>query len=99
MVRAAPGVETAGGISHVCQAETALICALGMTTAAADIVARYAADGARDVVLGRLTSADPDSAWEGGMFLTERQGGSDVGANTTTAVPDSDEWRLTGEKF
>jgi hypothetical protein len=32
------------------------------------------------------------------MFLTERQGGSDVGANTTRAVPDGDEWRLFGEK-
>jgi acyl-CoA dehydrogenase len=97
--RAAPGVVTAGVNYLVCQAETALICAMGMTTAAADIVARYAPEGARDMVLGRLTSADPDSAWEGGMFMTERQGGSDVGANTTTAVPDGDEWRLTGEKF
>ena len=32
------------------------------------------------------------------MFLTERQGGSDVGANTTRAVPDGDEWRLFGDK-
>src|SRR5207237_5628424 len=60
---------------------------------------RYAPESARDDVVGRLTSADPDVAWEGGMFLTERQGGSDVGANTTTAVQDGDEWRLYGEKF
>ena len=32
------------------------------------------------------------------MFLTERQGGSDVGANTTRAVQDGDEWLLFGEK-
>ena len=32
------------------------------------------------------------------MFLTERQGGSDVGANTTRAVRDGDEWRLYGDK-
>ena len=32
------------------------------------------------------------------MFLTERQGGSDVGANTTRAVRDGEEWRLFGEK-
>ena len=32
------------------------------------------------------------------MFLTERQGGSDVGANTTRAVHDGNEWRLHGEK-
>src|SRR3954451_5865695 len=70
-----------------------------MTGGAADIVARYAADAVRASVLGCLTSTDPDTAWEGGMFLTERQGGSDVGANTTTAVQDGDEWRLYGEKF
>ena len=82
-----------------CQAETALICALGMTTAAADIVERYAPDSVRADVVGRLTSDDPEVAWEGGMFLTERQGGSDVGANTTRAVQDGDEWLLYGEKF
>jgi len=32
------------------------------------------------------------------MFLTERQGGSDVGSNTTRAVQDGDEWVLFGEK-
>ena len=52
----------------------------------------------RDELVRRLTSLDPDEAWEGGMFLTERQGGSDVGANTTRAVPDGDEWRLFGDK-
>ncbi|HZQ86338.1 MAG TPA: acyl-CoA dehydrogenase family protein [Acidimicrobiales bacterium] len=82
-----------------CQAETALICALGMTTAAADIVERYAPEAVRADIVGRLTTDDPDEAWEGGMFLTERQGGSDVGANTTRAVQDGDEWLLYGEKF
>ena len=56
-----------------------------------------AAGGARRLV-DRLRSSDPDVAWEGGMFMTERQGGSDVGANTTRAVQDGDEWLLFGEK-
>jgi acyl-CoA dehydrogenase len=97
--RPVPGIVTAALNYLVCQAETALICAMGMTNAAADIVHRYAPESVRDDVVGRLTSTDPDAAWEGGMFLTERQGGSDVGANTTTAVQDGDEWRLYGEKF
>jgi alkylation response protein AidB-like acyl-CoA dehydrogenase len=97
--RPVPGLVTASLNYLVCQAETALICAMGMTNGAADIVQRYAPDSVRDDVVGHLTSADPDFAWEGGMFLTERQGGSDVGANTTTAVQDGDEWRLYGEKF
>ncbi|MCU1600138.1 MAG: Acyl-CoA dehydrogenase, C-terminal domain [Frankiales bacterium] len=34
-----------------------------------------------------------------GMGMTEKQGGSDVRANTTRAVPDGDAWRLTGHKW
>ncbi|MBV8386592.1 MAG: acyl-CoA dehydrogenase family protein [Acidimicrobiia bacterium] len=97
--RPVPGVVTAAINYLVCQAETALICAMGMTNGATDIVQRYAPDAVRADIVGRLTSTDPDVAWEGGMFLTERQGGSDVGANTTKAVQDGEEWRLYGEKF
>ncbi|MCJ7436919.1 MAG: acyl-CoA dehydrogenase family protein [Acidimicrobiia bacterium] len=96
--RPVPAVVTAALSYLVSQAETAIYCGLGMTSGAADIVERYAPDAIRDDMVGRLTSLDPDEAWEGGMFLTERQGGSDVGANTTLAVPDGDEWRLHGEK-
>jgi acyl-CoA dehydrogenase len=97
--RPVPAVLTASLAYLVCQAETAIYCGLGMTAGAADIVERYAPDAVRDDLLRRLTTADPDQAWEGGMFLTERQGGSDVGANTTRAVPDGAEWRLHGEKY
>ncbi|MGH8791753.1 MAG: acyl-CoA dehydrogenase family protein [Stackebrandtia sp.] len=34
-----------------------------------------------------------------GMAMTEKQGGSDVRANTTSAVPDGDVWRITGHKW
>jgi alkylation response protein AidB-like acyl-CoA dehydrogenase len=96
--RPVPGVVTASVSYLVSQAETAIYCGLGMTSGAADIVERYAPAAARDELLGRLRSVDPDVAWEGGMFLTERQGGSDVGANTTRAVQDGEEWLLSGEK-
>src|SRR5580693_6945431 len=96
--RPVPGVVTASVSYLVSQAETAIYCGLGMTSGAADIVERYAPASARGDLLGRLRSLDPDEAWEGGMFLTERQGGSDVGANTTRAVEDGEEWRLFGDK-
>ena len=96
--RPVPGVVTASVSYLVCQAETAMYCGLGMTSGAADIVERYAPAPARDDLLRRMRSLDPEEAWEGGMFLTERQGGSDVGANTTRAVQDGDEWLLFGEK-
>jgi len=96
--RPVPAVVTASRAYLVSQAETAIYCALGMTGGAADIVERYAPDTVRDQLVDRLTGLDPETAWEGGMFLTERQGGSDVGANTTVAVQDGDEWTLHGEK-
>ncbi|HXY43463.1 MAG TPA: acyl-CoA dehydrogenase family protein, partial [Acidimicrobiales bacterium] len=96
--RPVPAVVTAAISYLVSQAETAAYCALGMTGGAADIVERYAPSSVRDDILARLTSLDPEESWEGGMFLTERQGGSDVGANTTRAVKDGEEWRLFGDK-
>ncbi len=96
--RPVPAVVTASINYLVSQAETAVFCGLGMTGGAADIIERHAPDPVRGELLERLRSLDPEEAWEGGMFLTERQGGSDVGANTTKAVRDGDEWVLFGEK-
>src|ERR1700742_528643 len=36
---------------------------------------------------------------QGGQFMTEKEGGSDVGTLTTTAVQEGDHWRLYGEKW
>jgi acyl-CoA dehydrogenase len=96
--RPVPAVVTAAAAYLVSQAETAIYCGLGMTGGAADIVERYAPAHVRDEILSRLMSLDPAESWEGGMFLTERQGGSDVGANTTRAMQDGEEWRLFGDK-
>ncbi len=96
--RPVPAVVTASRAYLVSQAETAVYCGLGMTGGAADVVERHAPAAVRDELLAHLTSLDPAESWEGGMFLTERQGGSDVGANTTRAVQDGDEWVLFGDK-
>jgi alkylation response protein AidB-like acyl-CoA dehydrogenase len=96
--RPTPAVVTASLNYLVSQAETAILCGLGMTSGAADIIERHLPPPVGDDLVRRLRSLDPADAWEGGMFLTERQGGSDVGANTTRAVEDGDEWRLFGDK-
>ncbi len=96
--RPVPGVVTASRAYLVSQAETAIYCGRGMTGGAADVVGRWGPESVKDAIVSRLTSLDPATSWEGGMFLTERQGGSDVGANTTRAMQDGDEWVLFGEK-
>lgn len=47
----------------------------------------------------RLIPADQKTSATIGMSMTEKQGGSDVRANTTRAVRDGDAYRLTGHKF
>ncbi len=49
--------------------------------------------------LERLTDPDYDTHFHASQFLTEVQGGSDVGSNTLVAKQTADGWRLTGEKW
>lgn len=81
-------------------AEAGVYCPLCMTDGVARVLTKH---GTHDQVMGvvpHLTSDDPATLWTGGMFLTERAGGSDVGANETVARKDADgTWRLTGHKW
>ena len=50
--------------------------------------------------LERLLDPDYDTHFHGSQFLTEAQGGSDVGANAVQAAPAEDgSWRISGEKW
>ncbi|CDZ79289.1 Putative acyl-CoA dehydrogenase AidB [Legionella massiliensis] len=50
--------------------------------------------------LEKLTHPSFSDNFTGAQFLTEIQGGSDVGANATLAYQDKDQqWRITGEKW
>ncbi|HYI10418.1 MAG TPA: acyl-CoA dehydrogenase family protein [Thermoanaerobaculia bacterium] len=81
-------------------AESGLYCPLCMTDGVARVLTRHGTNEQVMRVVPHLTSADPATLWTGGMFLTERAGGSDVGANQTVARKDADgSWRLTGHKW
>ena len=75
-------------------------CPVAMTAGAALVLERFD-DGSLADYYDALVACDYDDLVEGAMFLTERQGGSDVGANETLAKYDeaSGYWRLTGEKW
>ncbi|TNE92461.1 MAG: hypothetical protein EP330_02050 [Deltaproteobacteria bacterium] len=49
--------------------------------------------------LERLYDPNYDTHFHGAQFLTEVQGGSDVGANAVVAREEDGVWRLTGEKW
>jgi alkylation response protein AidB-like acyl-CoA dehydrogenase len=84
----------AGEGGHACP----VVCTAGLARA----VERRGSRELRDKYLDGLFEADYDVCERGSQFLTEVQGGSDVGANETYAVPDEHvvgAWRIYGEKW
>jgi putative acyl-CoA dehydrogenase len=88
------------------QVEPGVCCPMTMTYAAVPALSARADLAA--LWVPRLTARGYDpairpvaakSAATLGMAMTEKQGGSDVRANTTRAVRDGDDWRLTGHKW
>ncbi|ADB59056.1 acyl-CoA dehydrogenase domain protein [Haloterrigena turkmenica DSM 5511] len=81
-------------------ADVGFDCPVAMTAGAALVLEKFD-DGSLAEYYEALTSREYDDLIEGAMFLTEKQGGSDVGANETRAEydPESGYWRLSGEKW
>lgn len=80
------------------QAEVGMACALGTGHGMiASLVNQYAPPAVRDWIMPRLMAGEFDGATA--QMLTERTGGSDLGALETTATPDGDAWRLNGLKW
>jgi acyl-CoA dehydrogenase len=81
------------------QAEFGLCCPVSMTDSLTRTLRKF---GDPDLVarfLPRLTSQDFDTLYQGAMFMTEQEAGSDVGGVATRATRDGDHWRLTGDKW
>ena len=90
----------------VAQVENGHMCPVTMTRAA--VAALAAEPSLTTKLMTKIGSAAYDPRflpwWEKtgitlGMGMTEKQGGTDVRANTTTALPSGDEYRLTGHKW
>ena len=109
----APGahIERAAAFMLFTEAEPSILCPISMTYAVMPALranpAIHAAWGpglASRVYDGRFLPFDQKHGLTMGMGMTEKQGGSDVRANTTVAAPDgSDAWgqrfKLTGHKW
>ncbi len=104
---APPGREEPMPLSHnlamqylLCYADPGFDCPVAMTAGAALVLEKFD-DGDLAEYYEGLTSRTYEDLIEGAMFLTEKQGGSDVGANETRAEwdPEAECWRLTGEKW
>jgi acyl-CoA dehydrogenase len=81
------------------QAEFGMGCPLNVTDGAAMLLARYGDPALQGKYLDRLTETDMDRLTQGAQFMTEKEGGSDVGSLTTIAKREGDHWRLHGDKW
>ena len=81
------------------QAEFGLGCPINVTDGCAKLLANFGSEALKAKYLDGLTQTDMNKLTQGGQFMTEKEGGSDVGTLTTTAVEEGDHWRLHGEKW
>src|SRR5699024_6387599 len=81
------------------QTEPGFYCPVTLTMATAYLLDHYASDEVKAMFLPHVAATVNAEVYEGPTFLTQRQGGSDVGANQVRAVEENGEYRLYGEKY
>ncbi len=80
--------------------EAGQMCSLACTSGLIRALQMAADPAVRDKFLPPLLNPDFAHMQHGAQFLTEVQGGSDVGANVITATDNGDgTWRINGEKW
>ncbi|MEX3620967.1 acyl-CoA dehydrogenase family protein [Viridibacillus arvi] len=80
-------------------AEPGFYCPVTLTMATAYLLDHYADEELKERFLTPVCSTGEGPLFEGATFLTERQGGSDVGANVVKAIKEGNNYRLYGEKY
>ncbi|MBB1090435.1 acyl-CoA dehydrogenase family protein [Rhodopseudomonas palustris] len=81
------------------EAEFGMGCPINVTDGCAKLLSKFGDDALKAKYLDGLTQTDMARLTQGGQFMTEKEGGSDVGTLATVATRDGDHWRLTGEKW
>jgi alkylation response protein AidB-like acyl-CoA dehydrogenase len=81
------------------QAEFGLMCPISVTDTSIHLIRKFASAEIQDYLLPKMLSGDVATMWKGTQFMTERSGGSDVGAIETTARCEDGVWRLFGDKW
>lgn len=81
------------------QTEPGFYCPVTLTMATAYLLEQYASPEIKEKFLPHVLSTGETKLFEGATFLTERQGGSDVGANQVKADQTKDGYKLYGEKY
>ncbi len=81
------------------QSEFGQMCPISVSDTSIHLIRKYGSPELQAKLLPRMLSPDPDQLWKGTQFMTEKAGGSDVGAIETVARQVDGHWRLYGEKW
>ena len=81
------------------QSEFGLCCPMSMTDSAVSILKKFGSDDLKSRYLPSLLSTEMDQRWTAAQFMTEKQGGSDVGLNNVKAKKVGDHWKIWGDKW
>ncbi len=87
---------------YFAQSEIGLYCPVCMTDGVGRVLERRPKGPQTplyEMTIAHLSAGDPGELWQGAMFLTEKQGGSDVGSNAVTATRLGRRWLLNGDKW
>jgi len=94
------------GITYLfVQAEFGLMCPVSVSDTSNFIIKRYGSEPLKKLLLDRLLSQDSATMLKGTQFMTEKAGGSDVGALETEAervgigADSVERWKLHGQKW
>ena len=94
------------GITYLfVQGEFGLMCPVSVSDTSNFIIKRYGSEPLKKLLLDRLLSQDPATMLKGTQFMTEKAGGSDVGAIETEAervgvgADGIERWKLHGQKW
>lgn len=82
-----------------CFFDTGIFCPHTVSMSTAVPVFKYAGQAVKDRFMPHLLARD-DRVWQGATWMTEVNGGSDLGRGVETiAKVDGDKWLLTGDKY
>lgn len=81
------------------QTEFGLGCPINVTDSGAHCVRLFGDEALKDRFLDKMLSQDLNELWQAAQFMTEKEGGSDVGSATTRAEFDGEHWRIYGDKW
>lgn len=81
------------------QSEIGMMCPLNMSDATIHVLKTFASEELKQHLLPKLLAPKLSELWKATQWMTEKAGGSDVGALETVARFENGVWRLYGEKW